>query len=148
MNRENKFFLLTIVLVVITLLWGCISTISQFTEKEKRLSYRVTKFHEDMKAGDFESNWDMFSSEDVTKRPNKNIFLMQSRTFPKVVDYRIEKIEINENKAMIKKYIDFKIGNEIEKELYYDCWIYENNEWYIVEGFRTKPGGFWDQKRE
>lgn len=146
MNKANKFFLLLIILLIITILLGCIGTMLK--PSENSLRYRVAKFHEDMKAGDYESNWDMFTSEDVTKRPDKDKFLMQSRTFPKLVTYRIENIEINENKAMIKKYVEFKIEEEIKKKLYYDYWIYQNNEWYIVDGFRTKPGEFWEKKRE
>lgn len=146
MIGKRKYLESLIVFIMVSFIVGCLGAMSKPLEKENRLKYRVAKYHEDMKAGDYESNWDMFPTEDIMKRPDKDKFLMQTRTVPKLIDYRIEKIEINENKAMIKKYVEFKIGEEVVKELYYDYWMYQNNEWYIMDGFRTKPSGPWDQE--
>ena len=143
-NRTVTNIYIIILLFFVSCYQGCLMFSSSTIDKETLLKGRVEKAYQYYKERQFENFVYLFDSGFSTATNKRERIDKCEKGLPILVKYKINEIEINGEKAIVKVENTYKFESKETKEILIvedisvDYWIFKDNEWYLHAFGKTR----------
>ncbi|MHB8770118.1 MAG: hypothetical protein ACYC7J_03895 [Syntrophales bacterium] len=102
-------------------------------QMERRLRERIDAVYQAYTERDFDRMLNLGTTTDYKKKNLRKMVEEIEQVFPILIDYRIQNIEISEDKARVKVSLTMIVEGKELTENSFDYWVFQDKDWYFFD---------------
>jgi len=100
---------------------------------ERRLKERIDAVYQAYTERDFDRMLNLGTTTDYKKKNRRKMVEEIEQVFPILIDYRIQDIEISEDKARVEVSLTMIVEGKELTENSFDYWVFQDKDWYFFD---------------